>query len=90
MEGRQFGRGKSGGQVRDEVRQDYDAGRGGFGKSVQNPVAAQMGYPSAPGAGVAGGKRGREEHTDAFREQPQRVREWDNPRFRGDKDDGDE
>jgi len=28
-EGRQFGRGKSGGQVRDEHRQDYDAGRGG-------------------------------------------------------------
>lgn len=30
-EGRQFGRGKSGGQVRDEHRQDYDAGRGGWG-----------------------------------------------------------
>lgn len=30
-EGRQFGRGKSGGQVRDEYRPDYDAGRGGWG-----------------------------------------------------------
>ncbi|KAH7889459.1 hypothetical protein F5I97DRAFT_1934361 [Phlebopus sp. FC_14] len=30
-EGRQFGRGKSGGQVRDEHRQDYDPGRGGWG-----------------------------------------------------------
>jgi nuclear cap-binding protein subunit 2 len=28
---RQFGRGKSGGQVRDEHRQDYDQGRGGWG-----------------------------------------------------------
>ena len=31
-EGRQFGRGKSGGQVRDEFREDYDPGRGGYGK----------------------------------------------------------
>ncbi|KAJ1973306.1 nuclear cap binding complex subunit [Dimargaris xerosporica] len=30
-EGRQFGRGRSGGQVRDEYRQEYDAGRGGWG-----------------------------------------------------------
>ncbi|KAK7090272.1 nuclear cap-binding protein subunit 2-like [Littorina saxatilis] len=33
-EGRQFGRGKSGGQVRDEYRTDYDEGRGGYGKLV--------------------------------------------------------
>jgi len=32
-EGRQYGRGKSGGQVRDEFRKDYDAGRGGYGKA---------------------------------------------------------
>ncbi|KAG2463147.1 nuclear cap-binding protein subunit 2 [Erpetoichthys calabaricus] len=31
-EGRQYGRGKSGGQVRDEYRQDYDPARGGYGK----------------------------------------------------------
>lgn len=31
VEGRQFGRGKSGGQVRDEYRMDYDPGRGGYG-----------------------------------------------------------
>mmetsp|Transcript_43398 Transcript_43398/g.70411 ORF Transcript_43398/g.70411 Transcript_43398/m.70411 type:complete len:257 (-) Transcript_43398:656-1426(-) len=31
-DGRQFGRGKSGGQVRDEYRTDYDPGRGGWGK----------------------------------------------------------
>jgi hypothetical protein len=34
-EGRQYGRGKSGGQVRDEHRQDYDAGRGGWGAQAQ-------------------------------------------------------
>jgi nuclear cap-binding protein subunit 2 len=30
-DGRQFGRGKSGGQVRDDHRIDYDVGRGGWG-----------------------------------------------------------
>lgn len=33
-EGRQYGRGKGGGQVRDEYRQDYDGGRGGYGRIV--------------------------------------------------------
>ncbi|CEF63411.1 Nuclear cap-binding protein subunit 2 [Strongyloides ratti] len=33
VEGREFGRGKHGGQVRDEYRQDYDQGRGGWAKS---------------------------------------------------------
>ena len=35
-EGRQYGRGKSGGQVRDEYREEYDPGRGGFGKNVRD------------------------------------------------------
>lgn len=30
-EGRQYGRGVSGGQKRDEYRQEFDAGRGGYG-----------------------------------------------------------
>ncbi|CAF1553273.1 unnamed protein product [Adineta ricciae] len=34
IDGRQYGRGKSGGQVRDEYRQDYDPGRGGYGKRI--------------------------------------------------------
>ncbi|EAL63873.1 RNA-binding region RNP-1 domain-containing protein [Dictyostelium discoideum AX4] len=34
-EGRQYGRGLSGGQVRDEYRTDYDPGRGGYGKQRQ-------------------------------------------------------
>ncbi|KAF2397954.1 RNA-binding domain-containing protein [Trichodelitschia bisporula] len=33
VEGRQYGRGKSGGQVRDEYRDEYDPGRGGFGRA---------------------------------------------------------
>ncbi|KAF2673283.1 RNA-binding domain-containing protein [Microthyrium microscopicum] len=32
VEGRQYGRGKSGGQVRDEYREEYDPGRGGYGR----------------------------------------------------------
>ncbi|ESN89998.1 hypothetical protein HELRODRAFT_91084 [Helobdella robusta] len=39
IEGRQFGRGKSGGQVRDEYRNDYDDGRGGYGKLVQQRIS---------------------------------------------------
>ncbi|KAI1096505.1 RNA-binding domain-containing protein [Rostrohypoxylon terebratum] len=35
-EGRQYGRGKSGGQVRDEYRDDYDEGRGGLGRAIQS------------------------------------------------------
>ncbi|CAJ0586307.1 unnamed protein product, partial [Mesorhabditis spiculigera] len=35
IEGRQYGRGRHGGQVRDEYRKDYDPGRGGWNKSVQ-------------------------------------------------------
>lgn len=38
IEGRQYGRGKTGGQVRDEYRTDYDAGRGGYGKIVAQKV----------------------------------------------------
>lgn len=35
-EGRQYGRGKSGGQVRDEYREEFDPGRGGYGKRAQD------------------------------------------------------
>ena len=33
---RQYGRGRSGGQVRDEYREDYDQGRGGWGQRSDN------------------------------------------------------
>ncbi|KAK6031153.1 hypothetical protein OSTOST_02700 [Ostertagia ostertagi] len=32
VEGRQYGRGKHGGQVRDEYRENFDRGRGGYGR----------------------------------------------------------
>ncbi|KAI0167486.1 nuclear cap-binding protein subunit 2 [Pestalotiopsis sp. NC0098] len=35
-EGRQYGRGKSGGQVRDEYRDDFDEGRGGLGRAIES------------------------------------------------------
>ncbi|KAF8508030.1 hypothetical protein BU17DRAFT_100059 [Hysterangium stoloniferum] len=38
-EDRKYGRGKSGGQARDEHRQDYDAGRGGDATNGPNAVA---------------------------------------------------
>ncbi|GAV74059.1 RRM_1 domain-containing protein [Cephalotus follicularis] len=41
QEGRQWGRGRSGGQVRDEYRTDYDPARGGYGKLVQQELEAQ-------------------------------------------------
>ncbi|ORZ38724.1 hypothetical protein BCR44DRAFT_1427688 [Catenaria anguillulae PL171] len=55
-DGRQFGRGRHGGQVRDEHRTDFDAGRGGWGPSVveapparqEQSYAAQ--YQVTPGA----------------------------------------
>ncbi|KAK5050523.1 Nuclear cap-binding protein subunit 2 [Exophiala bonariae] len=34
VEGRQYGRGKSGGQVRDEYRDEFDPGRGGYGRAI--------------------------------------------------------
>jgi len=40
-EGRQYGRGKSGGQVRDEYRRDYDPSRGGWGRLREPEQAAQ-------------------------------------------------
>ncbi|CBX96015.1 Nuclear cap-binding protein subunit 2 [Plenodomus lingam] len=40
-EGRQYGRGKSGGQVRDEYRNEYDPGRGGYGRAVDEYHEAQ-------------------------------------------------
>ncbi|KAL5730492.1 Nuclear cap-binding protein subunit 2 [Ranunculus cassubicifolius] len=74
QEGRQWGRGRSGGQVRDEYRTDYDPGRGGYGKLVQKELEAQrvlVDYgtgslgsfqqfmPSQYGGGGGGGGSGR-------------------------------
>ncbi|TRM61863.1 hypothetical protein BD626DRAFT_500779 [Schizophyllum amplum] len=63
-EGRQFGRGKSGGQVRDEYRQDYDPGRGGWGaqarrREVEERAVAQGGGDWKEAAPTQDKKRGR-------------------------------
>ena len=52
---RQFGRGASGGQVRDEYRPDYDSGRGGYGRqfSREQPQAYTE-FESATGAPQTG------------------------------------
>ena len=101
VEGRQYGRGRSGGQVREEYRADYDAGRGGWGKAAegmpqqeQQPIAsfAGGGQPPARRQSSPGGARGgREDEPSAKRSRQEEVKEV-NPRFREDKpeDDDDE
>ena len=42
VEERQYGRGKTGGQVRDEYRTDFDGGRGGYGKIIQQKFSAPI------------------------------------------------
>ncbi|KAJ3007912.1 UNVERIFIED_CONTAM: nuclear cap binding complex subunit [Siphonaria sp. JEL0065] len=59
---RQYGRGKSGGQVRDEYRKDYDAGRGGWGAQDSSQfdeqrLAKQTETYNSAGAGVPVGAR---------------------------------
>ncbi|KZS99255.1 RNA-binding domain-containing protein [Sistotremastrum niveocremeum HHB9708] len=66
-EGRQYGRGKSGGQVRDEHRQDYDAGRGGWGAQAQlRREEVEARYADAergPGAVAGGGGEWKSQET---------------------------
>ena len=42
MEGRQFGRGRTGGQVRDEYRMDFDPGRGGYGTILKQELSSRQ------------------------------------------------
>ena len=102
VEGRQYGRGRSGGQVRDEYRTDYDAGRGGWGKAIENVDAAgeltaprRMSMPpamaaecGADGSGRDGGGRSRPHRGGAIAKRSRQ--EEANPRFRADKGDDDE
>lgn len=94
-EGRQYGRGKTGGQVRDEYREDFDSGRGGWGHMKLRELQQQMEeerertsrdvyYDDHQGA--TGGMRivPMGEHTiDAFAAA-------ENPRFRSEREDEDE
>ncbi|ORY32812.1 hypothetical protein BCR39DRAFT_521717 [Naematelia encephala] len=87
-EGRQFGRGKSGGQVRDEFRQEYDSGRGGWGhqrleeeqrRQEQDRFKAQFEtYASTMGGlGMAGADVPRGEQHEASREKRGRSEDED-------------
>ncbi|KXZ46487.1 hypothetical protein GPECTOR_43g923 [Gonium pectorale] len=67
VEGRQYGRGRSGGQVRDEFRQDFDPGRGGYGRILQAEMMEQMGMGMDGGGG--GGAGGRPDSRGDFKRQ---------------------
>ncbi|QEU61792.1 Cbc2 [Kluyveromyces lactis] len=43
-EGRQFGRGKNGGQVSDEMRFEFDASRGGFYTPLENRIGTNANF----------------------------------------------
>mmetsp|Transcript_18303 Transcript_18303/g.31871 ORF Transcript_18303/g.31871 Transcript_18303/m.31871 type:complete len:198 (+) Transcript_18303:23-616(+) len=78
---RQFGRGRSGGQVRDEYRADFDAGRGGYGRSLRQEPHAYTEFESA-----APTSAGRKRDLDRGDDEPASK----NPRFRRGDDDDDE
>lgn len=65
-EGRQFGRGRSGGQVRDEYRTEFDAGRGGWGHYVKQTGTAPTPVTKRRRHGSNGPPPGRQE--DAYGE----------------------
>ena len=83
-DGRQFGRGKSGGQVSDELRFEFDAARGGFGVPLAQRIGTNrfdagpgmvmspMGYPRTRFGG-RGGHGGRRHHHNRTRFYPQQV-----------------
>ncbi|KAI0064648.1 RNA-binding domain-containing protein [Artomyces pyxidatus] len=87
-DGRQFGRGKSGGQVRDEHRQDYDPGRGGWGAQAQRleierrREVEERYADTQPGGPVAGGG-------DDWKEQNAAPAAVSNKRERSPDDEGD-
>lgn len=62
-EGRQYGRGRSGGQVRDEYRQEYDAGRGGWGHLVRQKLEKER-------------ERQQKENYEAIKEIPKGAEEY--------------
>ncbi|KAI5450724.1 nuclear cap binding complex subunit [Naganishia albida] len=104
IEGRQFGRGKSGGQVRDEYREEYDGGRGGWGHDVlrrQNQAEKRLqGHYDTYASEVGGlGMAGADVPTGEGYERDNRKRGRDDddedddriaPQLRGERDEDDE
>mmetsp|Transcript_56712 Transcript_56712/g.93793 ORF Transcript_56712/g.93793 Transcript_56712/m.93793 type:complete len:220 (+) Transcript_56712:79-738(+) len=104
VEGRQYGRGRSGGQVRDEYRADFDAGRGGWGKLDTNPSPIPAISQQPRRRSFDGFRRGSmpaNRPQDRELSAPSRTEDVDqavakrskveaNPRFREDREDDDE
>ena len=106
VEGRQYGRGRSGGQVREEYRTDFDAGRGGWGKAVLEqqgglpfsppaafggPAPRRASLPAPIGSSGSGAPRGSHERGDGEDEPgAKRSKQEANPRFREDKEEDDD
>lgn len=84
VEGRQFGRGRSGGQVRDEYRMDYDAGRGGYGSILQKEMEARQAMMASLSEemnyGAMGGYHGSGGSGGGHDDQPSRFRDEDDER----------
>ncbi|KAJ4765202.1 Nuclear cap-binding protein subunit 2 [Rhynchospora pubera] len=92
-EGRQWGRGRSGGQVRDEYRTDYDPGRGGYGKMVQRELEQQRQLVEYGGGSLNafqpthygrdrdyGGRQGRDYPRKRYRDDERRGSDFDSRR----------
>ncbi|CAO3587533.1 unnamed protein product [Absidia cylindrospora] len=104
-EGRQYGRGRNGGQVRDEYREEYDAGRGGWGhrtrvemerqrarEQQQNYEAIQE-VPAGAGEYKSNASAAANRKRTMSDEQPEdrkRQKEQQNPRFRENDDEEDD
>lgn len=56
VEDRQYGRGKTGGQVRDDYRMDFDETRGGFGGGAMRQMQKQGVDPATLPGNKAGGQ----------------------------------
>ncbi|KAJ9108989.1 hypothetical protein QFC21_000314 [Naganishia friedmannii] len=104
IEGRQFGRGKSGGQVRDEYREEYDGGRGGWGHDVlrrqdqaekrlqghYDTYASEAGGLGMAGADVPTGEGYERDNRKRGREDEDEGDDRIAPQLRGERDDEDE
>ena len=82
-DGRQFGRGKSGGQMRDEYRTEYDQERGGYGKVMEAELRGGGGAGfGSPGFGGSPGFRGGGVPPPGPRRQPQQQQQPVRPQKR--------
>ncbi|KAF0713432.1 Aste57867_4333 [Aphanomyces stellatus] len=105
VEGRQYGRGTSGGQVRDDRRskEDYDPGRGGYGKK-EDDFGLHASHFRRPGVRKRSRTDSMTNDEDRYHRQPQYARKTsndvvdtreedkkeDNPRFQERDSDGEQ